>query len=127
MGDPDLEGKIFTAVTGIPASELSLTRSESSTCRDLSGCGRGIECPRTTFPPEFNFTEPFTFGMHGGKMVMPGPGARPVDMTGNKLDRDKFTGMLKEYYQLRGWDEKTGLPTKKTLAALGMEDLAIKV
>ena len=55
---------------------------------------------------------------------MPGPGARPVDMTGNKLDRNKFTGMLKEYYELRGWDEKTGLPKKKTLAALGMNDLA---
>jgi len=32
--------------------------------------------------------------------------------------------LLKEYYELRGWDEKTGLPTEKTLAALGMEDLA---
>jgi aldehyde:ferredoxin oxidoreductase len=56
-------------------------------------------------------------------MVVPGPGARPVDMTGNILDRDKFKGMLKEYYQLRGWNEKTGLPEKKTLASLGMDDL----
>jgi aldehyde:ferredoxin oxidoreductase len=31
--------------------------------------------------------------------------------------------MLKEYYRLRGWDEKTGLPTKETLVKLGMEDL----
>jgi aldehyde:ferredoxin oxidoreductase len=32
--------------------------------------------------------------------------------------------MLKEYYRIRGWDEKTGLPTKETLEKLGMEDLA---
>ena len=62
-------------------------------------------------------------GMHGYKMIMPGSGAQPVDLTGNKLDREKFKGMLKEYYALRGWDEKTGLPTKMTLEKLGMGDL----
>lgn len=79
--------------------------------------------PQDDFPPEFNFTEPLVFGIHGGKMIVPGPGAQPVDMTGNILDRDKFKGMLKEYYQIRGWDEKTGLPGKKTLTSLGMDDL----
>jgi aldehyde:ferredoxin oxidoreductase len=54
---------------------------------------------------------------------MPGPGAQPVDATGNMLDRDKFAGMLKEYYRIRGWDEKTGLPTQETLKKLGMDDL----
>ena len=33
-----------------------------------------------------------------------------VSATGNVLDREKFTHMLKEYYQLRGWDPVTGLP-----------------
>jgi len=79
--------------------------------------------PEDDYPPEFNFTEPLFASVHGAKMIMPGPGAKPVDMTGNVLNRDKFKGMLKEYYQLRGWDEKTGLPTKETLAALGMDDI----
>ena len=30
---------------------------------------------------------------------------------------------LKEYYQLRGWDKDTRLPTRETLVKLGMEDL----
>jgi aldehyde:ferredoxin oxidoreductase len=127
VGDPDLEGKIFTAVTGIPASELGPYGERIFNMQRLIRVREGHRVPQDDFPPEFNFTEPFSFGIHGGKMVMPGPGARPVDMTGNKLDRNKFTAMLKEYYQLRGWNEKTGLPTKKTLAALGMEDVAIKV
>jgi aldehyde:ferredoxin oxidoreductase len=39
------------------------------------------------------------------------------------LDREKFAGMLKEYYHLRGWHEDTGLPRAETLTALGLEDV----
>ena len=39
-------------------------------------------------------------GIHGAKMIMPGPGAQPVNMTGNVLDRDKFKEILKEFYEL---------------------------
>jgi aldehyde:ferredoxin oxidoreductase len=46
-------------------------------------------------------------------------------MVGNKLDRAKFTAMLKEYYALRGWDEQTGQPHAETLEALGLADLAV--
>ncbi len=56
-------------------------------------------------------------------MLMPGPGGKPVDMTGNTLDRGKFTAMLREFYRLRGLNERTGLPTEKTLSSLGMEDM----
>jgi aldehyde:ferredoxin oxidoreductase len=123
VGDPDLEGKIFNAVTGIPAGELGPFAERIFNMQRFIRVREGHRVPQDDFPPEFNFTEPFVFGIHGDKMVVPGPGARPVDMTGNILDRDKFKGMLKEYYQLRGWDEKTGLPGKKTLASLGMDDL----
>jgi aldehyde:ferredoxin oxidoreductase len=123
VGDPDLEGNIFTAVTGIPASELGPFAERIFNMQRLIRVREGHRVPQDDFPPEFNFTEPLMFGVHGGKMIMPGPGAQPVNMTGNKLDRDKFIGMLKEYYALRGWDEKTGLPTQKTLTTLGMQDL----
>ena len=79
--------------------------------------------PEDDYPPEYNFSQPLMLGVHGAKMIMPGPGAHPVDMTGNVLDRDKCAAMLREFYVLRGWDEKTGLPTKETLTSLGMEDL----
>jgi aldehyde:ferredoxin oxidoreductase len=58
-----------------------------------------------------------------GQMMVPGPGDEPVSVVGKVLDRDKFTGILKEYYRLRGWDEETGLPRKETLSALGLNDL----
>jgi len=123
VGDPNLEGEIFTAVTGIPASELPQYAERIFNMQRLIRVREGYKIPQDDFPPEYNFTEGLMVSMHGYKMIMPGPGAQPADLTGNKLDRNKFIGMLKEYYVLRGWDEKTGLPTKKTLEKLGMGDL----
>ena len=127
VGDPYLEGNLFTAVTGIVASELDVYAERIFNMQRFIRVREGHRVPQDDYPPEFNFTEPLMFGAHGGKMIMPGPGAQPVDMTGNKLNREKFKAMLKEYYQLRGWDAKTGLPGKKTLAALGMDDLQVNV
>ena len=55
-------------------------------------------------------------------MMTPGPDDDSEDLPGMVLDRDKFTGMLKEYYRLRGWNEETGLPLKEALAELGLND-----
>jgi aldehyde:ferredoxin oxidoreductase len=38
------------------------------------------------------------------------------------LDRGKFEGMKDEYYLLRGWDPKTGAPTRKKMTELGLDD-----
>jgi len=41
-----------------------------------------------------------------------------------KLDRQRFLGLLDEYYTLRGWDVTTGVPTRQRLLALGLSDVA---
>lgn len=43
---------------------------------------------------------------------------------GEILDREKYGRMLDRYYELWGWDVKTGIPTKKTLSELGLKDVA---
>jgi aldehyde:ferredoxin oxidoreductase len=43
---------------------------------------------------------------------------------GNTIDPDKWKKMLEEYYQTRGWDPQTGIPTKETLAELGLQEVA---
>jgi aldehyde:ferredoxin oxidoreductase len=40
---------------------------------------------------------------------------------GVSLDREKFKAMIDEYYELHGWD-KNGVPTKKTLEKLGLQN-----
>jgi aldehyde:ferredoxin oxidoreductase len=41
------------------------------------------------------------------------------------LDRAKFEELKDRYYKLRGWDVKTGHPTKEKLCELGLEKIAV--
>ena len=39
---------------------------------------------------------------------------------GHILSKDKMDRLLDEYYELRGWDIRSGVPTRKTLVELGL-------
>ncbi|HJX12516.1 MAG TPA: aldehyde ferredoxin oxidoreductase C-terminal domain-containing protein, partial [Dehalococcoidales bacterium] len=123
VGDPDLEAKIFTAVTGTDGKEIDLAAERITTVQRAIMVREGRKVPKDDYPPEFNFTEPLGPGPRGGPVMVAGPGDEVIDATGKVLDRDKFTAMLREYYGLRGWDEATGLPRPETLKKLGVEDL----
>jgi len=43
---------------------------------------------------------------------------------GAVVDRGKFDLILDEYYEARGWNERTGLQKRKTLEKLGLKDIA---
>jgi aldehyde:ferredoxin oxidoreductase len=58
--------------------------------------------------PDRYFDEPTKLGLPGVK--------------GKCIDREKFTAMIDEYYRLRKWD-KQGVPMKKMLKRLEIEDL----
>jgi aldehyde:ferredoxin oxidoreductase len=49
---------------------------------------------------------------------------------GHVISKDDLNAMLDEYYRVRGWDIKTGIPTKEKLLELGLgyaaEDLGLK-
>jgi len=121
LGDPDLEAKLFTAVTGKEGKEIDLCAERIAHLQRAIQLREGRNVPGDDFPPEVNFTTPLE---SMGPMPVPGPGDEPINVIGNVLDRDKFTGMLREYYQLRGWDENTGLPRAETLSNLGLDDLS---
>jgi len=123
VGDPELEGKIFAAVTGQPATDLDDYAERIFNVQRLIRAREGLQIPEDDYPPEFNFTKPFEKSIHGAKLSVPGPGAQPVDATGRVLDRDKCTAMLEEFYRLRGWNPLTGLPRPETLRKLGMDDM----
>ena len=119
MGDPDLEAKLWTAVTGLPAKTLEEYAERAYNLHRMILLREGRRTPEADYPMDFNFTEPLQ-GRFPGPILVSGPGDSTVDMTGNRLDRDKFTRMLREYYRIRGWDEDTGMPLPGTLAALGL-------
>ncbi len=127
VGDPDLEAEVFTAVTGIAGEKLDQYAETIFNLQRAILVHEGWKVPQSDFPPEYNFTEPLGTDPFGQPVIVPGPGKEPVDATGKILDRDRFISMLKEYYRLRGWDEKTGLPRAETLEALGLDDVVPKL
>ena len=42
---------------------------------------------------------------------------------GAVLNHEKWEAMLDHYYEIHGWDTKTGIPTAETLRACGLEEL----
>ncbi len=46
---------------------------------------------------------------------------------GFKIDENKYNEMLDEFYELSGWDKKTGMQTRTGLEKLGLEDIAEKL
>jgi len=46
------------------------------------------------------------------------------DYFGTALSREDCEALLDDYYEEREWDIETGIPNKKTLVALGLEDVA---
>ena len=124
MGDPDIEAKTFNTVTGIAGEELDRYGERIFNLQRAILLREGRKVPEADFPPEYNFTEPLPAIPNFEDMMVLGPGGKAVSAAGKVLDRDRFTSMLKEYYNLRGWDEDSGLLKPKTLAALGLNDLA---
>ena len=121
IGDPDLEAKVFTAVTGIESREIEKYGDVICNLQRMILLREGRKVPRDDYPAEFNFTEPFR---PPRPFMVPGPDNEAVNASGNILDKEKFTELLKEYYSLRGWNEQSGLPKPETLTSLGMDDIA---
>jgi aldehyde:ferredoxin oxidoreductase len=104
VGDPDLEAKLFHAVTGINGNELDLAVERVATIQRLILIREGRNMPEDDYPHEDNFRE-------------------REDLPGKALNRDNYRQILKEYYRLRGWDENTGVPLSSTLKRLSIEDM----
>ena len=71
---------------------------------------QGVSRSDDTLPKKF-FDTPLAKGKYEGAV----------------LDKEKFEAMKDEYYELRGWEKKTGIPTRKKLEELDLKDVADEV
>jgi aldehyde:ferredoxin oxidoreductase len=130
VGDPTLESRLLSAVTGINFNEEAYYRTGErifNLQRAIQGReGRvGRKDDRLN---EFNFTEPFEeepgfFAVFNPEYMLPGPGGELISRKGKVVERDKFEKVMDEYYTLRGWDIKTGLQRREQLEALELSDI----
>jgi aldehyde:ferredoxin oxidoreductase len=125
LGDPTLESRTFSAVTGIETDEAGLHKfgerifnlQRSILLRE------GWQPKVDDVPEEFNFVDPVETVFMNPEVIVPGPGEEVISRKGQTLDREVFEEMRKEFYQLRGWDSETGLQKAEALEQLGLSDL----
>jgi len=125
VGDSTLEARTFNAVTGKDLDEDALLKfGEIIFNQQRAILLREGWNPKTDDTiAEFNFTDPVQSVFMNPKVLVPGEGDMVLNRKGKTLDRDRFKKMRNEFYQLRGWNLKTGYPTPEKLQELGLSDL----
>ncbi len=98
--------KVYELVTGIPVTDKFLNHRGEAIV-NLSKCFNIREgwVRADDHPPERFFKEAHTKGPNKGVT----------------LKEDGYQDLLSGYYEARGWDTKTGIPTDKTLKKLGLD------
>lgn len=129
VGDPGLEGRLLSAVTGRDIDEAGLKRcAERIIALNRAILLReGRRGRQDDMLPEFFFIERDefigdVFGMHNPQLLLPGAGDEVISRRGKAVDRQGFENLLDEYYSLRGWDGPTGYIKKETLEHLDLAE-----
>jgi aldehyde:ferredoxin oxidoreductase len=130
VGDPELEARLFSAVTGLDMDERAFLRSGeqcANLCRALY-LREGRRGRADDVLEEFNFTAPLQeqdppVGLFNADLVLPGKNGELFSRKGETVSRETFKKVMDDYYSARGWDVETGLPTLKKLTDLDLEDI----
>jgi aldehyde:ferredoxin oxidoreductase len=125
-GDPAMESRLFSAITGKDVDEAGLNKigerifnlQRAIFLRD------GWKGRRDDNLLDYLHDEPLQFVFFNPDCIVPGKNGEVVSRKGGRLPREDFEKLKDEYYELRGWDVESGLPTEKKLGELGLSDIA---
>lgn len=106
---PTYLSKLYSACTGWDTTPQDIMKFGEKTFTLLKAYAirQGFNRKDDTWPDRF-FEEPLPEGPAKGAV----------------LSRDIIAQLLDEYYELRGWNKKTGLPTREKLVDLALGDIA---
>jgi aldehyde:ferredoxin oxidoreductase len=125
LGDPALESRMLSAVTGRPWTEEELYRvGERVFNLQRAILAREEHRGRESDVLDQSFHDrPLRFvGLNPGCKA-PGKDGEIISRDGEMVDRGEFEKMKDEYYALRGWDVATGLQTRTKLEQLDLSDM----
>ena len=126
VGDPTLESRLLSAVTGRDIDEEGLYRIgervfnlQRAILAREGRRGRGSDVLA-----DYCYNLPQQYDISNPRSQVPGPDGEVVSRKGVVVDGEKFERMKDEYYQLRRWDVATGLQTRQTLEDLDLKGVA---
>jgi len=126
LGDPTLESRFLSAVTGKEVDEEGLHRigERVFNLQRAILVREGHRGRDHDSLPECWYTMPLVFDWINLECLVPGNGGEVISGAGSVVDREGFERMKDEYYELRQWDVDTGLQSKSKLEELGLRDVA---
>ena len=127
VGDPTLESRLCAAVTGKDIDEEGLYRigERAFNLQRAILTREGWRGREGDSLEEFNFTIPLRGDTAGNPdSIVPGNNGETFSRNGMVVDREQFEKMKDEYYEIRGWDVRTGLQKKAGLEELGLGEVA---
>jgi aldehyde:ferredoxin oxidoreductase len=106
---PTLLAKLYSTCTGLELKPRQLMKTGERIFNLMKAYNvrAGMTRKDDDYPARF-YEEPITGGPFKGETM---------------LSRENMIKMLDEYYEVRGWDIKTSIPTKEKLIELGLEDV----
>lgn len=125
VGDPTLESRIFSAVTGIDTDEAGLNRyGERIFNLQRAILLREGRRPRTDdVVKPFNYTDPVQSVFMNPEVIVPGPGDSVIRKKGATLSPQAFETMRDEFYALRRWDVASGCQRRTPLEDQRLGDI----
>jgi aldehyde:ferredoxin oxidoreductase len=128
VGDPTLESQIFSAITGKEVDEAGLNKigerifnlQRAILLRQGWGGRKGDRLL------DYLHQKPLREGelFYNLDCLAPGKDGEVISRKGAVVDREEFEKMKSEYYERRGWDVESGLPTRAKLEELQLNDVA---
>lgn len=123
-----LESQIYSAITGNEVDEAGINRIGSR----IYNLQRAVQL-RQGWPGrqgdrllDYYHHQPLAKGeiFYNPECIVPGKNGEITDITGKVIAMDDFEAMKSEFYRIRGWDIESGVPTKATLNAFDLNDVA---
>ncbi|MFC1969152.1 aldehyde ferredoxin oxidoreductase N-terminal domain-containing protein [Chloroflexota bacterium] len=129
IGDPTVEGEVLSAVTGKEIDEAGLSRlgERVFNLQRAILVREGRKGREGDTIPENDYTIPLKIEFGNPDGILPGKDGEVISRNGMVVDRGKFEQMKDEYYQLRGWDVKTGLQKREKLEELELSDVVAEL
>jgi len=126
LGDPNLESKILSAVTGADVDEEGLRRigERVFNLQRAILVREGHDGRAFDNLPDHCYTVPLEWDYFNRECLVPGKNGEVISRKGAVVDREQFESMKDEYYRMRDWNVATGLQTSTTLGRLGLNDVA---
>jgi len=109
--------ELYSAITGleISAQELATAGERIWNVKKASNAREGFTRKDDRFPPKW--FEPFYDPSGEEKRLRDYYGTR-------HLSKEDVESLLDDYYDERGWDRQTGIPTREKLVSLGLDEIA---